>query len=181
MPPTSPYAFDILGDDNDKSDAADVSTLPRPPELRPTAHGWDSFLDSLSDKEKGELGAVDEILINYANFAGEEFRTFDRESERMMDRLKAMEARMDEDHDEVVGTRHDLSTLRAIVTANANGIAALQSGIADLTDMMKENTTTIKELSKLVETTALQLSEVRKTMENAFRLASKATPGGALG
>ena len=132
LPPTSPNAFAVLGDEDDTSVGADFSTLPRPSVLRPTAHGWDSFLDSLGDRKKGDLGTVDEILINYANFAGEEFRTFDRESEWMLHRLTAMEARMDEDHNEIVGTRHDFSTLTAIVTANANGIASLKSGIAAL-------------------------------------------------
>ena len=176
LPPTSPNAFAVLGDDDDNSEGADLSTLPCPPTLRPTAHGWDSFLDSLGNKEQGDLGTVDEILINYANFAGQEFRAFDRESERMLDRLSALEARMDEDHDEIVGTRHDFSTLTAIVMANANGIASLKSGLAALKDTVHENATTIQELSKIVETMASQLSEVRATAENAYRLASMATP-----
>ena len=114
---------------------------------------------------------MDKILINYANFAGEEFRTFDRESERMLHRLTAMEARMDEDHNEIVGTRHDFSTLTAIVTANANGIASLKSGIAALKDTVQENATMIHELSKIVESTASQLFEIRETAETAYRLA----------
>ncbi|MFM7240486.1 MAG: hypothetical protein ACKO3A_00005 [Opitutia bacterium] len=181
MLPTSTNAFVLLGDDDEKGKdddtegTADASTPPRPPELRPTAHGWDSFLASLDAKNKGALGTVDELLINYANFAGKEFRTFDRESEKMMACLKAMEDRLDEDHDEVVGTRTDLSKLAVIVTANANGISAINNTIAHLTDTMMENATTIKELSRLVATTMAQLYEVRTTADNAFRMATTAT------
>jgi len=83
----SPNPFTPLGEDevsNPREDAEDTAPPPGSNALVP-AHGWDSFVNSLDETAQRELGVVDDILISYANFAGDEFRMFDIESARVMD------------------------------------------------------------------------------------------------
>ena len=118
-PPTapamaSPNPFTPLGEDEISNPREDAdATAPPPGSNNPWAppHGWDSFVHSLDETAQRELGVVDDILISYANFAGKEFRMFDIESARVMDRIIAMEDALEFDHDEVVQTKGSLSDL----------------------------------------------------------------------
>jgi hypothetical protein len=99
----SPNSYSLLGGEDEGLDAAaDDSPPPGSPNHTAAAHGWDSFVNSLTATAKGELGTVNEILISYANFAGSEFCTFDVESAKVMGRITALEKAMDQDHDKVV-------------------------------------------------------------------------------
>ena len=64
----------------DEAAPAPDPNIPRAPTL-----GWESFVNSLDANTQRELGVVDEILISYANFAGDAFKTFDVDSARLMD------------------------------------------------------------------------------------------------
>ncbi len=44
---------------------------------------------------------IDEILISYANFAGDAFNTFDVDSAHVMTRIIALEQSMGSDRDEI--------------------------------------------------------------------------------
>ena len=110
----SPNPFTPLGDDeiltpsgisNPREDADAAAPPPGSTDPRAPTHGWDSFVHSLDVTAQRELGVVDDILISYANFAGDEFRMFNIESARVMDRLIAMEDALEFDHDEVVQTK----------------------------------------------------------------------------
>ena len=188
----SPNPFTPLGEDeisnpseisNPREDADAAAPPPGYTDPRAPTHGWDSFVHSLDETAQRELGVVDDILISYANFAGEEFRMFDIESARMMDRIIAMEDALEFNHDEVVQTKGSLSDLKEIVLANA-------TGISNITNLMKENATTMREnisnvaaLRDMVDATSAQvttmaaaLRDVTETANTAFRLASGAQP-----
>jgi hypothetical protein len=137
----SPNPFTPLGEDeistlseisNPREDADAAAPPPDYTDPRAPTRGWDSFVHSLDETAQRELGVVDDILISYANFTGEEFRMFDIESARVMDRIIAMEDALEFDHDEVVQTKGSLSDLKEIVLANA-------TGISNITNLMKEN------------------------------------------
>jgi hypothetical protein len=81
----SPNSYSLLGGEDEGLDAAaDDSPPPGAPDHTAAAHGWDSFVNSLTATAKGELGTVDEILISYTNFASGEFRAFDVKSTKVM-------------------------------------------------------------------------------------------------
>jgi len=129
------------------------------------------------------LGVVDDILISYANFAGEEFRTFNIESARVMDRIIAMEDAMEFDHDAVVQTRGSISDLQAIVMANATGISEIKNMMKETATTMRENISNVAALRDMVDDTSTQvktmtaaLRDVTETATTAFRLASAAQP-----
>jgi methyl-accepting chemotaxis protein len=164
----SPNSYSLLGEDEEPSAANDDLPPSGSSDPRATAHGWDSFVNSLNATAKGELGAVDEILISYANFAGGEFRAFDVESAKVMGRITAMEEAMEHDHGAVVQTRGSLTKLEEIVLANANGIS-------DLMAILRENVSTVANLQQTVDETSTQvktmsdaLREVTETATNAF-------------
>jgi uncharacterized protein Yka (UPF0111/DUF47 family) len=76
--------------------------------------------------------------------------------------------------DDAAAPRSTHSTLEAMIMANMVGINALR-------DLMKENVTTVKELTRTVNNTSLQLhtlttefKEVKETAEHSYRLASSA-------
>ena len=99
----SPNPFTPLGEDEISNPREDADAAAPPPgytDPRAPTHGWDSFVHSLDETAQRELGVVDDILISYANFAGEEFRMFDIESARVMDQIIAMEDALEFDHDE---------------------------------------------------------------------------------
>ncbi len=107
----SPNPFTPLGEDeisnpseisNPREDADAAAPPPGYTDPRAPTHGWDSFVHSLDETAQRELGVVDDILISYANFAGEEFRMFDIKSARVMDQIIAMEDALEFDHDEVI-------------------------------------------------------------------------------
>jgi hypothetical protein len=81
----SPNSYTLLGEDKESDPTANAAPPPGSNDPRATAHGWNSFVNSLDATAKGKLGVVDDILISYANFAGGEFCTFDVESARVMD------------------------------------------------------------------------------------------------
>ncbi len=56
----SPNSYSLLGEDKEPSAADDDSPPSGSSDPRATAHGWDSFVNSLNATAKGELGAVDE-------------------------------------------------------------------------------------------------------------------------
>ena len=89
-------SYSLLGDD----EVTDVATTARGQQMM--AHGWDAFIISLHTNEKEELGAINEILVSYANFAGGAFRTFEAESDRVMNRILAIEEEWKHDRDEMV-------------------------------------------------------------------------------
>ena len=98
------------------------------------------------------------------------------ESDKVMDRIMAMEDVLEHDHDEVVQTRGHLTRLEEIVLANTQGICNLWT-------MMRENVTTVAslqctvdEMSTQVKTMMEALPEVTATATNAFQLASGAQP-----
>ena len=139
----SANSYLLLGD-NEELDLAEATTPPPgSPDRQAVAHGWDAFIPSLTTTKKGELGAIDEILVSYANFAGGAFRMFEEESSQVMDCIMAMEDALEHDHDEVVQTRGNLTRLEAIVLANAQGICNLRT-------MMWENVTTVTSLQRTV-------------------------------
>ncbi len=79
------------------------------------AHGWDSFLGCMDDTTKREMGTVDDILINYTNFVGDELRAFHLESARLMTRVNAIEDNMAQDHDAVAKLDDTLIFLKTMV------------------------------------------------------------------
>ena len=169
-------SYSILGDD--EATGADTTTVPSPPTggQQTMAHGWDAFVNSLTPNDKVELGAIDEILVSYANFAGGAFRTFEAESDRIMHRILAMEEEWDHDRDEMIQTRGTLTKLEELVLANAQGIC-------DLRVMMRENVTTVATLQRTVDETSHQvkhmtdtLREVTETATTALQMASRAEP-----
>ena len=95
-------------------------------------------MHSLDETAQQDLGIVDDILISYANFAGDEFCMFDIESARVMYCIIAMEEVLEFDHDEVVQTQESLSEIQALGKVN-------ETGISDLTTMMKATATTMRE------------------------------------
>ncbi len=119
------------------------------------AHGWDLFVHGLDVTTKGELGVIDPILINYANFVGDELRVFHNESAHLLARLKILDDDMSYDHDAVVKVDQSLQFLKTLVTANAISIQQTDINIKGLTTA---------------------LGEVKETAEKAFRMASQALP-----
>jgi hypothetical protein len=88
---TSPNSYAVLGEGDLSPDTENAETPPGNPTSTLTdvahgsptstdvAHGWDLFVHGLDDTTKGELGVIDPILINYANFVGDELRAFHNE------------------------------------------------------------------------------------------------------
>ena len=154
-------------------DGGPVLGLDLPPPSTPTpnasARGWDSFLDSLAATKRGEIGVVDDILINYANFAGDEFRTFDRASAKSDARIAALEARLDNDIDDILETSVTLSDLKELAKANVQGLAVLRS-------MVTETTQSINAVSRKWDLMSSRVAEVKETADNAFRMASEVSP-----
>jgi hypothetical protein len=132
----SPNPYTPLGEDEESNPTEDTAPPQGSDNPRALAHGWDSFVNSLDATAQRELGVVDDILILYANFAGDAFCMFDVESARVMDRIIAMEDALECDHNEVVQTRGSLLKLEELVLANA-------TGISDIKTMMRENAATI--------------------------------------
>jgi hypothetical protein len=97
------------------------------------AHGWDLFVHGLDDTTKGEMGVIDPILINYANFVGDELRAFHHESAHLLMRLKKLDDDMSYDHDAVVKVDQSLEFLKTLVTANAISIQQTDINIKGLT------------------------------------------------
>ena len=118
-------------------------------------HGWDSFVHGLDDNTKGDMGVIDPVLINYANFVGNELRAFHSESAHLLTRLQKLDDDMAYDHEAVVKVDHSLEFLKTLVTANALSIQQTDLNIKGLTNA---------------------LGEVRETAEKALRLASEALP-----
>jgi len=116
-----------------------------------TSHGWDTYIASLDDTTKGEMGFVDPILINYANFIGDELRAFHLESAQSMARLQKLDDDMAKDYDAVGKLDHSLAFLSTLVTANALSIKQTDSNIKGLASALKE---------------------VKETASKAFRMAS---------
>ena len=169
-------SYSLLGDDEVTVVAA--ATLPPPcsPDHQAMAHGWDAFVDSMAPTKKGEISAIDEILILYANFSGNAFRAFEAESEKVMVCITAMEDALDNDRDEIVQTRGNLTKLEEIVLANAQGIC-------DLRAMMRENVTTVVTLQRMVDETSNHMQTmtealrmVMETATDALQLALSAQP-----
>jgi hypothetical protein len=126
---------------------------------------------------------VDDILISYANFAGDAFSMFDVNSARIMDCIIALEDALEYDHNEVIQMRDALSKLEDIVLANANGISDIQTMMKENATMMRENMSNVAALQEIVDDTSSQvktmaeaLREVTETVNNAFCLASGAQP-----
>ncbi len=87
----SPNPYTPLGEDEVLDPRAEADeAVPPPGTTNPRAPtlGWDSFVNSLGANAQRDLGVVDEILISYANFAGDAFNTFDVDSVRIMDRIR---------------------------------------------------------------------------------------------
>jgi len=169
MGTTTPNPFSVLADEEVAPEGAIDVPPPRPPRPNAAAHGWDSFLDSLEDKVKDGLGTVDELLINYANFAGDEFRAFDRASARSDARLTALEARLEEDIDDILENSVTISDLKTLAMANVQGLATLRT-------LVTETTHSINAVSQKWDLMSSQVAEVKETAETAFRLASQASP-----
>ncbi len=74
-----------------RAEADEAAPPPGTTHSRVPTHGWDSFVNSLGANAQLELGVVDEILISYANYAGDAFNTFDVDSARIMDHIIALE------------------------------------------------------------------------------------------
>jgi hypothetical protein len=101
------------------------------------------------------MGVIDPILINYANFVGDELWAFHSESAQLLTRLKKLDDDMSYDHDAVVKVDQSLEFLKTLVTANAISIQQTDINIKGLTTA---------------------LGEVKETAEKAFRMASQALP-----
>jgi hypothetical protein len=101
----SPNPYTPLGEDEVLDPNAEADEAAPPPgtnNLWAPTLGWDSFVNSLGASAQRDLGVVDEILISYANFAGDAFKTFDVDSARIMDRIIAIEDAMEFDLNEIV-------------------------------------------------------------------------------
>ena len=164
---TSPNSYAFLGEGDQSPDTENAETPPGNPTSTLTdvahgsptstdvAHGWDLFVHGLDDTTKGEMGVIDPILINYANFVGDELRAFHNESAHLLARLKKLDDDMSYDHDAVVKVDQSLEFLKTLVTANAISIQQTDINIKGLTTA---------------------LGEVKETAEKAFRMASQALP-----
>jgi hypothetical protein len=100
-----------------------------------------------------------------------------------MDRIIAMEDAMEFDHDDVVQTQGSLSELKEIVMANATGITNITTMMKETATTMRENISNMAVLRNMVDDTSTQvktmaaaLREVTETATTAFRLASAAQP-----
>ena len=154
---TSPNSYAILGEEDRSPDTENADIPPGNPTSSSTdvAHGWDLFVHGLDDTTKGEMGVIDPILINYANFVGDELRAFHRESAHLLTRLNKLDDDMSFDHDAVVKVDQSLEFLKTLVTANAMSIQQTDINIKGLTTA---------------------LGEVKEMSEKALRLASEALP-----
>ena len=81
----SPNPYTPLGEDEESNPTEDAMPPPGSNDPRAPAHGWDSFVNSLDVTAQRKLGVVDDILISYANFAGDAFCMFNVESATVMD------------------------------------------------------------------------------------------------
>jgi hypothetical protein len=178
----SPNPYTPLGEDeilDPRAEAAEAAPPPDNPNSRVPTHGWDSFINSLSENAQRELGVIDEILISYANFAGEAFNTFDVDSAHVMTRIIALEQSMGSDRDEIAQTNEALSELDKTVTATTNELSDIKKMMIENATMMRENISTVAALREIVDDNASQvktlaaaLGEVMETANNAFRLVS---------
>ena len=178
---SNPYT--PLGEDAELKPTEDAVPPQGSNDPRAPAHGWDSFVSSLDVTARQELGVVDDILISYANFAGDAFSMFDVESVRVMDQIIAMEVSLEYDHNEVVQTRGSLSKLEELVLAKATGISDIKTMMRENAATMRENISNVAALRDIVDDTSTQvktmaeaLREVTETANNAFCLASGAQP-----
>ena len=110
----SPNPYTPLGEDeilDPSGEAAAAAPPPNNPHSRAPSHGWDSFINSLGVDAQRDLGVIDEILISYANFAGEAFSTFDVDAAHGMTRIIALEQSMESDRNENALTKEAISEL----------------------------------------------------------------------
>ena len=150
------------------------------PPLNSLTHGWNSFVNSLGAEAQRDLGVIDDILISYANFAGEAFRAFDVEATHGMSRILALEQSMDTDRDDNELTKEAIAELDKTVAHELSDIRKLMFENAT---MLKKNMSQVEALQGIVDANATQvtaltaaLSEVTETANSAFRLASKVEP-----
>jgi hypothetical protein len=101
----------------------------------------------------------------------------------VIDRIIAMEDALEFDHDEVVQTQGSLSKLKDIVMANATGISNITNMMKETATTMRENISNVAALRDMVDDTSTQvktmaaaLREVTETATTAFCLASAAQP-----
>ena len=183
MAMASPNLYTPLGEDEESNPTEDAPPPPGSKDPRAPAHGWDLFVNSLDETAQRELGVVNDILILYANFAGDAFRMFNVKSARVMVQIIAMEDALECDHNEVVQTCGSLSKLEEIVLANATGISDIKTMMRENATTMRENISNVAALWDIVDDTSTQvktmaeaLREVTETGNNDFCLASGAQP-----
>jgi hypothetical protein len=129
------------------------------------------------------LGVIDDILISYANFAGDAFHAFDVDSAHGMTRIIALEQSMEYDRDENALTKEAIAELDKTVLAATNELSEIRKIMLENATMLKENMSTVAVLRGIVDDNASQvktlaaaLGEVTETANTAFRLASKMEP-----
>ena len=156
------------------------ATVAVPAPKSPHSHDWNSFINSLGAVAQRELGVIDDILIAYANFAGDAFHAFDVESAHSMTRIIALEQSMESDRDENALTKEAIAELDKTAT---NELSEIRKLMLETATMMKENMSNVAELRGIVDDNASQvktlaaaLGEVKETANNAFRLASNVEP-----
>ena len=178
----SPNRYSPLGEVEILEPRAEV-TVAVPPPQKLHAHGWNSFINSLGADAQRDLGVIDDILISYANFAGEAFHAFDVDSAHGMTRIIALEQSMESDHDENALTKEEIAELNETVLAATNDLSEIKKLMFETAAIMKENMSTVAELRGIVDDNASQvktlaatLGEVKETANNAFRLASNVEP-----
>jgi len=175
----SPNPYTPLGEVEILEPRAEA-TVAAPAPKTPYSHDWNSFINSLGADAQRELGVIDDILISYANFAGDAFHTFDVDSAHSMTRIIALEQSMESDRDENALTKEAIAELDKTATHELSEIRKL---MLETATMMKENMSTVAELRGIVDDNASQvktlaaaLGEVKETANNAFRLASNVEP-----
>ena len=100
------------------------------------------------DTTKGEMGFVDPILIDYANFVGDELHAFHLESAQLMARLQKLDDDMAKDHDAVGKLDHSLAFLSTLVTANALSIKQTDTNIKGTDSNIKGLVSALKKLRR---------------------------------
>ena len=178
----SPNPYTPLGE-VEISEPRAAATVAAPPPNNSHSHGWDSFINSLGADAQRDLGVIDEILISYANFAGDAFHTFDVDSAHGMTRIIALEQSMESDRDENALTKEVIAELDKTVLATTNELSEIRKMMIENATMMKENISTVAALREIVDDNASQvktlaaaLGKVTETANTAFRLASKVEP-----
>jgi hypothetical protein len=178
----SPNRYSPLGEVEILEPRAEA-TVAAPPPQKLHAHGWNSFINSLGADAQRDLGVIDDILISYANFAGDAFHAFDVDSAHGMTRIIALEQSMESDHDENALTKEAIAELNETVLAATNELSEIRKLMHETATMMKENMLTVAELRGIVDDNASQvkalaaaLGKVKETANNAFCLASNVEP-----